>query len=107
MRVQNFRAAAKPIFLVNILSFPLLSLILTLGRKSMKLRNVGYAVVVAATAVAFVIGSASVGEAKGKKKAAAAAPAPMGICIEADSATKYCAVKMGVKLTYVNKCTAK
>src|SRR5476651_2241723 len=71
----------------------------------MKLRNIGYAVVVAATAVAFVIGSASVGEAKGKKKAAAAAPAPMGICVEADA--KYCAVKGGMKFTYVNKCTAK
>jgi hypothetical protein len=73
----------------------------------MKLRNVGYAVIVAATAVAFMIGSASVGEAKGKKKAAAAAPAPMGLCYSADSSTKYCAVKAGVKLTYVNSCTAK
>jgi len=74
----------------------------------MKLRSVGYAVVVAATAVAFVISSASVGEAKGKKKAAAAAPAMApATCWVSDSPTKYCAVKGGMKFTYVNSCTAK
>ena len=73
----------------------------------MKLRNLGYAVAIAATAAAFVIGSVDIGEAKGKKKKeAAAAPAPMGLCIAADSPTKYCAVKDGLKFTYVNKCTA-
>jgi len=74
----------------------------------MKLRNVGYAVVVAATAVAFVIGSASVGEAKGKKKKAAAAP-PMAAatCWVPDSPTKLCAVKGGMKFTYANSCIAK
>jgi hypothetical protein len=71
----------------------------------MKLRSVGYAAVVAATAAAFVIGSVNVGEAKSKKKAAAAAPAPMGLCFSPDA--KYCAVKGGLKFTYVNKCTAK
>jgi hypothetical protein len=74
----------------------------------MKIRNLGYAAVVAVAAAAFVIGSVDIGEAKGKKKkAAAAAPATMGVCIEADSPTKYCAVKGGMKFTYVNKCVAK
>ena len=74
----------------------------------MKLRNIGYAVVVAATAVAFVIGSAGVGEAKGKKKKASAAP-PMAAatCWVPDSPTKYCAVKGGMKFTYANSCVAK
>jgi hypothetical protein len=74
----------------------------------MKLRNVGYAVAVAATAAAFVIGSVDIGEAKGKKKAAPAAPAtPVATCWVPDSPTKYCAVKGGMKFTYVNSCVAK
>ena len=71
----------------------------------MKLGSLGYAAIVAATAAAFVIGSVNVGEAKSKKKAAAAAPAPMGLCFSPDA--KYCAVKGGMKFTYVNECTAK
>lgn len=74
----------------------------------MKIRNIGYAAVVAVTAAAFVLGSVDIGEAKGKKKKAAApAPAPMGFCLSPDSPTKYCAVKGGMKFTYVNKCVAK
>jgi len=74
----------------------------------MKIRSLGYAAVVALAAAAFVVGSVDIGEAKGKKKKAAApAPAAMGVCIEADSPTKYCAVKGGMKFTYVNKCVAK
>ena len=69
----------------------------------MKLRSLGYAAVVVATAAAFVIGSVNVGEAKSKKKAAAAAPPPV-ICFEAEK--RVCAVKGGMKFTYINACTA-
>jgi hypothetical protein len=69
----------------------------------MKLRNLGYAAVIAATAAAFVIGSVNVGEAKGKKKAAAAPPPPV-VCFEAEK--RVCAVKGGMKFTYINACTA-
>jgi hypothetical protein len=69
----------------------------------MKLRSLGYAAVIAATAAAFVIGSVNVGEAKGKKKAAAAPPPPV-ICFEAEK--RVCAVKGGMKFTYINACTA-
>ena len=74
----------------------------------MKIRSLGYAAVVALAAAAFVVGSVDIGEAKGKKKKAAApAPAAMGICVELDSPTKYCAVKGGMKFTYLNRCVAK
>jgi hypothetical protein len=69
----------------------------------MKLRSLGYAAVIAATAAAFVIGSVNVGEAKGKKKAAAAPPPPV-VCFEAEK--RVCAVKGGMKFTYINACTA-
>jgi hypothetical protein len=69
----------------------------------MKLRSLGYAVVVAATAAAFVIGSVNVGEAKSKKKAAAAPPPP-GLCFEVEK--RVCAVKGGLKFTYANACIA-
>jgi hypothetical protein len=74
----------------------------------MKIRNLGYAAIVALAAAAFVVGSVDIGEAKGKKKKTAApAPAPMGVCVELDSPTKYCAVKGGMKFTYNNRCVAK
>ena len=73
----------------------------------MKIRCLGYAAIVALAAAAFVVGSVDTGEAKGKKKHMAPAPAPMGPCIALDSPTKYCAVKGGMKFTYVNKCQAK
>ena len=69
----------------------------------MKLRSLGYAAVIAATAAAFVIGAVNVGEAKGKKKAAAAPPPPV-VCFEAEK--RVCAVKGGMKFTYINACTA-
>src|ERR1700693_1899712 len=69
----------------------------------MKLRSLGYAAVITATAAAFVIGSVNVGEAKGKKKAAAAPPPPV-VCFAAEK--RLCAVKGGMKFTYINACTA-
>lgn len=69
----------------------------------MKLRSLGYAAVIAATAAAFVIGSVNVGEAKGKKKAAAAPPPPV-VCFEAEK--RVCAVKGGMKFTYASACIA-
>jgi hypothetical protein len=71
----------------------------------MKLKSLGYAAVVAATAAAFMIGSAGVGEAKGKKKTAAAMSPPMGICVL--TYEPVCAVKGGMKFTYSNACFAK
>ena len=73
----------------------------------MKLRNIGYAVVVAVSAAAFVVGSVSVGEAKGKKKAAPApamSSAPSNICT--NPAGPVCATKGGMKFTYANSCFA-
>ena len=70
----------------------------------MKLRSLGYAVVVAATAAAFVIGSVNVGEAKSKKKVAAAPPPPPGLCFAPEK--RVCAVKGGLKFTYANACIA-
>jgi hypothetical protein len=73
----------------------------------MNIRILGYPAVVALAAAAFVVGSVDIGEAKGKKKATAPVPAPMGPCMALDSPTKYCAVKGGMKFTYVNSCQAK
>jgi hypothetical protein len=71
----------------------------------MKLRSLGYAAVIAATAAAFVIGSVNVGEAKGKKKAAAAPPPPPpGLCFAPEK--RVSAVKGGMKFTYANACIA-
>ena len=50
----------------------------------MKLKNIGYAAFIAATAAAFVIGSGGTSEAKAKKKAAAPPPQP-GPCFTARS----------------------
>jgi len=68
----------------------------------MKLKNIGYAVFVAATAAAFVIGSGGPSEAKHKKKMEAAPPP--GPCFVAEK--RVCAVKGGLKFTYINACTA-
>ena len=70
----------------------------------MKLRNLGYAAVLAVTAAAFVIGSAVPSDAKAKKKAEAA-PAPMASCFLAPSKA-VCATKGGMKFTYANSCYA-
>jgi hypothetical protein len=69
----------------------------------MKLRNLGYAIVVAAAAGAVALGTAGTSEAKGKKKMAVA-PKPTPICV-----TPYapvCGVKGGNKYTYANSCLA-
>ena len=72
----------------------------------MKLKNLGYAAVIAVTAAAFVIGSAVPSDAKGKKKKAEAAPpAPMATCFLAPS-NAVCATKGGMKFTYMNSCYA-
>jgi len=70
----------------------------------MKLKNIGYAVVIAATAAAFVIGSAIPSDAKGKKKKAETAPPP-ATCFLADS-KPVCATKGGMKFTYAGACYA-
>jgi hypothetical protein len=67
----------------------------------MKLKNIGYAVFVAATAAAFV-GSGGPSEAKHKKKMEAAPPP--GPCFVAEK--RVCAVKGGMKFTYASACIA-
>ena len=69
----------------------------------MKLRNIGYATVIAMTAAAFVIGSAVPSEAA-KKKKAEAAPPPPACWLTADKAV--CATKGNMKFTYKNSCYA-
>ncbi len=70
----------------------------------MKLRNFGYAAVLAVTAAAFVIGSAVPSDAKAKKKKAEAAPPP-ATCLLVTSGP-VCATKGGMKFTYANSCYA-
>ena len=70
----------------------------------MKLRNIGYAAIIAMTAAAFVIGSAVPSDAKAKKKKAEAAPPPPVCFIATGSAV--CATKGGMKFTYKNSCYA-
>jgi hypothetical protein len=70
----------------------------------MKLKNIGYAVVVAATAAAFVIGSAMPSEAKGKKKKAEAAPTPLSCLLTEDK--PVCGSRNGMSFTYMNSCYA-
>ena len=72
----------------------------------MKLKNLAYATFVAATAVAFVIGSAVPSEAAKKKKAAAAAPPPPPQVVCAGGPAPVCATKGGLKFTYHNACWA-
>ncbi len=69
----------------------------------MKLKNIGYAVAIGATAVMFVLGSAVPSEAA-KKKKAAAKPQFSPICSIASA--PVCAVKGGKKFTYANACFA-
>ena len=57
----------------------------------MKLRTIGYALLIAVVAVAFAIGSATTGEAKGRKKAAAAAPAADNGMVPIRSGRSRCA----------------
>lgn len=69
----------------------------------MKLRNIGYAAVVAMTAAAFMIGLAVPSEAAKKKKAEAAPPQP-ACWLTTDKAV--CATKGDLKFTYKNSCYA-
>ena len=71
----------------------------------MKLRTIGYALLIAVTAVAFAIGSASTGEAKGRKKAAAAPPPPPAWCMFGQE-QPVCATKGKQKITYATACFA-
>ena len=71
----------------------------------MKLRTIGYALLIAVAAVAFAIGSASTGEAKGKKKAAAAPPPQPQVCLYEANAP-VCGSLKGQKFTYANACAA-
>jgi hypothetical protein len=69
----------------------------------MKLRNIGYAVIVAVATGALVLGTAGSSEAKGKKKMAEA-PKPTPVCIVPYA--PVCATKGGAKYTYANSCIA-
>ncbi len=72
----------------------------------MKLRTIGYALIITVAAVALAIGSATTGEAKGKKKKAAAAPPPQPqICLYEANAP-VCGSLKGHKFTYANACSA-
>src|ERR1700688_4403544 len=70
--------------------------------ENMKLKNIGYAVVIAATAAAFVIGSIGPSEAKHKKKEAAPAPATCWLIAPAP----VCGARGHMKFTYINACYA-
>jgi hypothetical protein len=71
----------------------------------MKLRNIGYAVIVAVAAGALVLGTAGSSEAKGKKKKMAAPP-PQQTAICFGMGTPVCAERGGKKFTYANACWA-
>jgi hypothetical protein len=70
----------------------------------MKLKDIGYATLIAASAIAFVIGSAAPGQAKAKKKAAAPQPVASFFCYQPHK--PVCGVKAGQKFTYANSCYA-
>jgi hypothetical protein len=72
----------------------------------MKLKNLAYAAFVAATAVAFVIGSAVPSEAAKKKQAAAAPPPPQPPTCWATAPGPVCATKGNLQFTYLNACYA-
>jgi hypothetical protein len=66
-------------------------------------KKLGYATLIAITAVAFVIGSAATGEAKSKKKKAAPPPSPLA-CVFMPA--PVCGAKGGHKYTYATACFA-
>lgn len=70
----------------------------------MKIKNLGYAALIAVAAGAVVLGSTGYSEAKGKKKAAAPPPPPPIICTW--QYKPVCATKGGLKFTYSNACWA-
>jgi hypothetical protein len=69
----------------------------------MKLRNIGYATFIAATAATLLIGSVGASDAKSKKKMTAPPPQP-GPCFEVYA--PVCGAKGGMKFTYANSCFA-
>lgn len=71
----------------------------------MKLKNIGYAAVMAIAAAAFVIGSAGPSEAKHKKKMAEA-PAPTPVLCMPGSGKPVCGTRGGMKFTYASACYA-
>jgi uncharacterized protein (DUF1501 family) len=71
----------------------------------MTFRKLGYAVLVAAAAVALAVGSAGPSEAKGKKRAEATTPPKQPICLMIDN-HPVCALKGGTRVTYANACFA-
>jgi hypothetical protein len=71
----------------------------------MKLKTIGYALIITVAAVALAIGSATTGEAKGKKKAAATPPPQPQICLY-EATTPVCGSLKGQKFTYANACAA-
>lgn len=70
----------------------------------MKLKNIGYAAFIAATAAALLIGSVGASDAKSKKKMAAPPPPPPGPCFTAEK--QVCATRGGMKFTYASACIA-
>ena len=72
----------------------------------MTIKKLAYATIVAAAAVAFVIGSAIPSEAAKKKKAAATPPAPQPVTCLVNPPGQVCATKGGMKFTYFNACYA-
>jgi hypothetical protein len=70
----------------------------------MKLKNFAYAALVGVAAVAFVLGSATTGEAKGKKKKAAPPPPQPQIC--SLEYAPVCGSLKSHKFTYANACFA-
>jgi hypothetical protein len=68
----------------------------------MKLKNLGYVALLTFATAAFVLGTA--GSSEAAKKKAAAAPPPPGPCFAPEK--RVCAVKGGLKFTYINACTA-
>jgi hypothetical protein len=74
----------------------------TVGRNTMKLKNLGYAALVTVATAAFVLGTAGTSEAA--KKKAAAKPATQPMCQLASG--PVCATRGGNKFTYANACFA-
>jgi hypothetical protein len=77
---------------------------LSIGRNAMKIKNIAYAVVVAATAAMFVIASAVPSEAAKKKRAKKVAAPQPSICFNVHK--PVCAVKGNMRFTYANSCYA-
>jgi hypothetical protein len=67
-------------------------------------KRIGYAALIAVSAVVFVIGSSATSEAAKKKKAAAAPPPPPAWCMFYQQ--PVCAAKGKQKITYANACFA-